>query len=200
MVQGIKSICNCGQPANPDKTLAQCPNSDCGVWLHEECIKHAILMKTYEALGKDKPYQKPALAIRSSGDKEGVDKFDHTTGRPLSPPDNSAEFQQTIDAKAGDPPEAAVKALANVKEPQRAESEATVGSITATATTAKKGRPAKKKGKADAMPRPYEGLFQVVLRLESPSQALVTDLRGLSTGAKEWTEPLSCLKCNKSLD
>lgn len=133
-----------------------------------------------------------------------MDKVDQKTGRPLSPPDNSGEFQQSIDAKAGDPSEDAnaVKALISMKQPPRADSEATAeGSITATASATKKGKATKKKGKAELNLRPYEGLFEAQLKLaHSPAFAVVKDLRGLAEGDKEWTVPVVCLKCGTGLD
>src|SRR5687767_6116766 len=51
-LQSVEPVCSCSQPENPDKTLVGCSNELCKKWLHDDCLIHEALMKTYERLGK----------------------------------------------------------------------------------------------------------------------------------------------------
>lgn len=55
-LSSIENVCDCNQPANPDKMLVGCGDESCGKWIHEECLKHYALMRVYERLGRDKPH------------------------------------------------------------------------------------------------------------------------------------------------
>jgi hypothetical protein len=197
-MQSIHRVCKCKEPNNPDKVAVACSNTDCGVWLHKECLIHDALLKTYEELGRDKPYHTPALAIRTNGDAENVkeEKTDKQTGRPLSPPDNSVDIQQTIDAKVGDVSTGGAESRKESEAPSAKQSTPAVdGSITAAAVTNKKKRPGKRKG-ADAKSRPYEGLFEAELNVVE-NRIEIKDLReDVKGGDKEWTVPLRCLVCD----
>lgn len=46
----LRRHCICHGYYNPDKTMYKCPNEDCGMWNHEECLIDAILDKTYKRL------------------------------------------------------------------------------------------------------------------------------------------------------
>ncbi|ROT35457.1 hypothetical protein SODALDRAFT_66696 [Sodiomyces alkalinus F11] len=199
-LSSIQRTCKCDQPANPDKTLIACSDPKCSTWLHEECLKHDVLMRTYESLGRDKPYQKP---VTENTENSVADSSDKAAGRPLSPPDNGSEVQQSIDAKMGNDSDNGITAEPSSQYPptagtaknSRGEAVSVDKSITAASKTGRK--PQGKKKKMDASSKPYEGLFEVALKLaESPSVVEIRDLReNVKGGEKTWTEPLACLVC-----
>lgn len=171
-----------------------CSNSVCGVWLHKECLLRDALERTYEELGRDKPHHKPALAIRTNGDADKTEKTDKQTGRPLSPPDNSVDIQQTIDAKVGDSTDATAPRKTS-EAPSVTQGTPTVdASITAASLASKKKRPGKRKG-ADSKLRPWEGLYEAELNVVE-NRIEIKDLRQNIAGSdKEWHIPLRCLVC-----
>jgi hypothetical protein len=96
--QNVEPVCGCGQPENPDKTLVGCSNELCKKWLHDECLIHDALMKTYERLGKAKPHKVIAEPLKKEKDDEDAAK-----NPPLSPKEMGAdETQATIDVKSDD--------------------------------------------------------------------------------------------------
>lgn len=153
-------------------------------------------MRTYESLGRDKPYQKPITGSKENGVGGNGDK---TAGRPLSPPDNGSEIQQSIDAKMEKDTKNGIKVERSSQDPPGTATARNTASADRTITAAPKaGRSAAgRKKKADANPKPYEGLFDITLRLaESPSVAEIHDLRkDVKGGEKTWIEPLVCLVC-----
>lgn len=194
LLQSIHRVCKCKEPNNPDKIAVACSNSECGVWLHKECLLHDALLQTYDELGRDKPHHTPVLVIRTNGDAENVkeeEKADKQTGRPLSPPDNSVDIQQTIDAKVGDVSTDGAEPRKESEAPSIKQGTPSVSaSITAASVTSKKKR-GRKKGA-----RPYEGLFEAELNVIE-NRIEIKDLRDDVTGGdKEWAIPLRCLVCN----
>ncbi|KAM0332124.1 hypothetical protein ACHAQA_002396 [Verticillium albo-atrum] len=203
-LSSVHRTCKCNQPANPDRTLVACSRSDCSTWLHDDCLKHDVLMKTFEALGKDKPYLKPTKVENGETEKE---KVDQEAGRPLSPPDNGVEVQQSIDAKteAAPEPEDEETKTESVSTPRGgstastrgfAQGTPTVGTITAAPGSVRKTKVAKRKVNGA---KPYEGLFEATLKV-AENLVEITDLRDKVTGgAKVWTEPLVCLVCGTTI-
>ncbi|OBT40506.1 hypothetical protein VE00_07909 [Pseudogymnoascus sp. WSF 3629] len=49
-LSGIRKYCICENYYNPDFTLVACPNEECRLWMHEECIVNNSKTKTYHAL------------------------------------------------------------------------------------------------------------------------------------------------------
>ncbi|OAQ57643.1 BAH domain-containing protein [Pochonia chlamydosporia 170] len=47
-------ICNCRTPAHPEELLVGCTSQDCGQWLHEKCLRDAVLKRVYDRLGGGK--------------------------------------------------------------------------------------------------------------------------------------------------
>ncbi|KAL5903056.1 hypothetical protein ACKVV7_011364 [Pyricularia oryzae] len=86
----VQTVCSCAKPANHDTILIGCSIENCGIWLHQDCLIHEALTKTYERLGVEKPCVHP---------KEGTEEV----RPPLSPtePGAAASAQQSIDAMAG---------------------------------------------------------------------------------------------------
>ncbi|KAI4861776.1 hypothetical protein F4820DRAFT_460704 [Hypoxylon rubiginosum] len=182
--------CQCNRPENPDKRLFGCSNEDCKRWLHDECLIHEALLKTYKRLGTDKPHKSAPVKEEEGG--EGAK-------RPLSPSESGAaqtteqsidvkpeEHQQTIklaDVEGTLPAIKAESANVSVAEPKR------------------RGRPKKSERDDPTAIKPYEGLFEAIIQSDlSPPMLEVTDLRDSVTGGeKSWTEPLHCLICNHEL-
>ncbi|CRK47065.1 hypothetical protein BN1723_007323 [Verticillium longisporum] len=199
----VHRTCKCKQPANPDKTLVACSQPNCSTWLHDECLKHDALMRTFAALGTDQPYiaPPPPPAAAENGETDGS-KLDQKTGRPLSPPDNGVEVQQSIDAKPGASPEADAAAKERLSTPRGSargggQGTSTVGTITAAPGSLRKTK-VPKRGKASAA-RPYEGLFEATLKV-AENAVEIRDLRAHVTGGvKVWTEPLVCLVCHTTI-
>ncbi|KAM0278363.1 hypothetical protein ACHAQH_005183 [Verticillium albo-atrum] len=195
-LSSVHRTCKCKQPANPDKTLVACSQTNCSTWLHDECLKHDALMRTFEALGTDKPHIMPV----ENGETDGNDKVDQETGRPLSPPDNGVEVQQSIDAKPGASPEQDVK-LERLSTPRGgsargAQGTPTVGTITAAPGSLRRTKTPKRKVNGA---KPYEGLFEATLKV-AENVVEIRDLRHKVTGgAKVWTEPLVCLVCHTTI-
>ncbi|KAL5345666.1 hypothetical protein ACLOAV_009420 [Pseudogymnoascus australis] len=48
--QGIRRHCTCKKYYNPDAVLVGCPNKECDIWMHEECVVNGALTKAYNAL------------------------------------------------------------------------------------------------------------------------------------------------------
>ncbi|VTT61429.1 unnamed protein product, partial [Fusarium fujikuroi] len=88
-LSSIELICECQEPANPDKIVLKCTNPQCGKSLHEECVSHKILMQVHGRLGLDKPNMSQCLAGK---------KQEPTATHPLSPPSpEKKETRLTID-------------------------------------------------------------------------------------------------------
>lgn len=200
--QTVEAVCKCGQPANPDKTLIGCTAEGCTKWLHDECLRHEHLMKTFERLGRDKPHKKAADLVKE--EKNGDEPK-----RPLSPTESGAAMsaEQSIDVKA-DVDGEGVKVNDNVEvkrledeaaESNRGESERKSESAPAAPSSARKpGRPRKKNESLgpDAKNKPYEGLFEAAPRMDlTPPQMEITDLRDGIEGEKSWFESIHCLVC-----
>ncbi|KAL1893786.1 hypothetical protein Sste5346_006289 [Sporothrix stenoceras] len=98
-LSSIETVCDCNQPANPDKMLVGCGDDNCAKWIHEECLKHYALMRVYERLGTDKPH----IAVKPSpGDIVKSETGGDDVKEPLSPRESggAASAQHSIDVKA----------------------------------------------------------------------------------------------------
>ncbi|TLD10340.1 hypothetical protein PgNI_06310 [Pyricularia grisea] len=202
----VETICSCGQPANPDNILIGCSKENCGNWLHQDCLIHDALLKTWERLGADKPY----VAVKEET-KE--------TRRPLSPtePGAAASAQQSIDVKATSIKDVEIK-MDDVKTdgPIVKTSEEPASSVAPSETPVPRARrgtstpnptPVPQKGgrgrgrgrrKAD---KPYEGHFEAKTRMDlTPPVIEITDMReSIVGGQKSWEEPMDCLICKKRI-
>ena len=159
--------------------------------MHVACVENDVLMKTYNALGTDKPH--------ISDDAKPV-KTEERPTRPLSPTDiGENQTQPTIDVRSSGAQDN-VLVKDNKQETPRQTKTATPIQQTPTTdakSTAKKGR--KKKG-PDA--KPYHSLFEATLTMnEGPSFCTIRDLReNVSGGDKTWTEKFRCLFCDTVID
>ncbi|KAF7552190.1 hypothetical protein G7046_g7491 [Stylonectria norvegica] len=188
-LSSVDLMCKCQTPANPDKTLIGCTNSECGKWMHSECLEHDVLLKVFNRLGTDKRH---VLEPAGKGDK----KEDGMT-RPLSPTEaKEQETQPTIDvrlsAAQGSDKESSHQAETATPKGQMKVPESTIKSA-----SAKKGR--KKK---DVEYKPYVGLFEASLKMtDGPTAWEITDLRKkLPVGVMTWMEPAQCLLCGVAID
>ncbi|EXK75776.1 hypothetical protein FOQG_19459 [Fusarium oxysporum f. sp. raphani 54005] len=195
-LSSVELICKCQTPANPDKTLIGCTSSECGKWMHLECIAHDILMQVYERLGTDKPQQIEGSSVKEEKPEEAT--------RPLSPIDaEEQKAQSTVNVRDGTTQDN-VHVKKAVRETPRETETLTPGptpsrSIASASVkgSAKRGR---KKKIADS--KPYLGLFEANLKMQDgPTAWEIRDLRENVTGGdKTWTEKASCLECGANID
>ncbi|KAI1333118.1 hypothetical protein F5Y16DRAFT_354848 [Xylariaceae sp. FL0255] len=184
-ISSAESRCKCNRPENPDKKLINCTNEDCKKWLHDDCLIHDALMRTFTRLGTDKPHKPTQVKAE---EMDGAQ-------RPLSPSESGAAqtTQQSIDVKPED--QKPIK-LADVKSNGKKSETRTVPVVTA-AEPKKKGRSRKSEAVEQ---KPYEGLFSAIINDDTPSLVVVTDLRdNVKGGEKSWTEPLRCLLCSSEI-
>ncbi|KAI3328559.1 hypothetical protein F4824DRAFT_407856 [Ustulina deusta] len=182
--------CKCNRPENPDKQLINCTNTECRKWLHDDCLIHEALMKTFSRLGTDKPH-KPARV--KAEELEGGQ-------RPLSPSESGAAqtAQQSIDVKSEDQQTIKLADVEGAGPSAKAENR-TLTVVTGTESK-RKGRPRKSEISEAVNTKPYEGLFSAVVNDTSPPVVEIQDLRESVTGGeKSWTEPLRCLLCNADI-
>ncbi|KAI1733970.1 hypothetical protein F4680DRAFT_367178 [Xylaria scruposa] len=182
--------CKCNRPENPDKQLMNCTNPECRKWLHDDCLIHEALMKTFARLGADKPH-KPARV--KTEEPEGGQ-------RPLSPSESGAAqtAQQSIDVKPEDHQTIKLADVENTASSVRAETRTVP--IVAASEPKRKGRPRKSEAAEVVNTKPYEGLFSAVINATSPPVVEIQDLReNVTGGEKSWTEPLHCLLCNAEI-
>lgn len=54
-MSSIRRYCICNEYHNPDQTMFKCPNSNCGIWIHQKCMEEAIVEKrNTEAVADEK--------------------------------------------------------------------------------------------------------------------------------------------------
>lgn len=180
-----------------------CSSEKCKKWLHEECLKHDVLMRVYEQLGTDKPH-------KASDVKEEKEEQEEEAKRPLSPIEpgtGSVAAELPIQVKTDGEGES-VKANDSVDVKEESAVATEEGSAqprngrTSTAQTPTGGTPVRKVGrgrkKADASDmnsKPYEGLFEATFKPED-DMFEIKDLReGIEGGEKTWLEEVKCLVC-----
>ncbi|KAI1637933.1 hypothetical protein F4809DRAFT_640041 [Biscogniauxia mediterranea] len=184
--------CKCNRPENPDKKLIGCVNEKCKKWLHDDCLIHEALLRTYQQLGTDKPHTSAPVK----------EEEENANGkRPLSPSESGAAqtAEQSIDVK----PEDQTIKLAdadNALSTVTAEDPTTISASTAPKSKSR-GRPRKSEPNDPNASKPYEGLFKaVIINDAGPPLVEITDLRDNVTGGeKTWTEPLNCLLCGEKI-
>ncbi|KAG5955483.1 hypothetical protein E4U58_007061 [Claviceps cyperi] len=209
-VSSVVMTCKCKTPANPDKTLVGCTNSNCGNWLHYECMLHDALMRVYERLGTDKPHKSekkedPAVKLEHIHEMETEIELPQ---QPLTPTETKEQEHTPltmnfeglkVDSDAVRPAKArkgTPKALTQTPTPTPGPPNlASQRSVKSTWTKKSRG----KKGRKE---RPYEGLFEASLRMtEGPMAWDITDLRpNIQGGDRTWTEQAACLVCKHSID
>ncbi|KAG7413236.1 Chromatin remodeling protein SHL [Fusarium oxysporum f. sp. raphani] len=198
-LSSVELICECQEPANPDKIVLECTNSKCGKSLHEECMTHKILMQVHERLSLDKANVSQWLA-----GKEQKPKATH----PLSPLSTEEKETRRIINVRSDKTNDGLHCKKAAHETDR-EVGSVVGGRTpfgaiATALanqSAKKGH--KKARKKPAGLKPYEGFFKATLKMKDgrPTAWEIRDLReSVIGGDKSWTENVHCLLCGSVID
>ncbi|EFW99557.1 hypothetical protein CMQ_7925 [Grosmannia clavigera kw1407] len=224
----IEVVCDCNQPANPDRMLVGCGDKSCGKWIHEECLKHYALMRVYEQLGKDQPHisSRPDTAVKPETGKDEVKE-------PLSPKETggAVSAQHSIDVKAdtvevggkdedeeeevtGRRRTTTINGLAAAPSPSPAAAGADGSKVTANGeaelalrdkTTSRDSlkrevTPASFEGKK----KPYDQLFEAKLLLgpveSAPTMIEIRDLRtGVTGGDETWLEPAECPICSSHI-
>ncbi|KAK3941494.1 hypothetical protein QBC46DRAFT_99875 [Diplogelasinospora grovesii] len=222
----VELVCSCNTPAHPDKLLVGCTTETCKKWMHEQCIKDDALRATYNRLGTDKPHRSPESTVKKDEDKEEAKRpLSPTEGG------TGASTQQSIDVKAVDSSDAdAVQDNVEVKpsddedakapadtppepssetQPQGDKTEpstpapGTPGGSKATSGRKQVGRrKTKVEANGDSNARPWEGLFEVSLKMDAgPPMLEFKDLReGVGGGDKTWTERVKCLVCGSEVN
>ncbi|KAK7745348.1 hypothetical protein SLS53_002844 [Cytospora paraplurivora] len=199
-LSALEKVCKCDQPGNPDKVLVGCSNEKCKKWLHEECLKHDVLLRVYEELGVDKPHK--AADVKEEKEEEAR--------RPLSPVEpgtSSVATELPIQVKTdGEGDSVKANDSVDVKEESKAVTEessaqppngraSTAQTPTGSTPARKVGRGRKKADASEQNSRPYEGLFEATF-LSQEDKFLITDLRtGIEGGEKTWKEEVKCLVC-----
>ncbi|KAI1811793.1 hypothetical protein GGS20DRAFT_75552 [Poronia punctata] len=182
--------CKCNRPENPDKRLINCTNPECMKWLHDDCLVHEALMKTYARLGTDKPHE--PIRVKTE-DEHGQ--------RPLSPSESGAAqtTQQSIDVKRED--QNTIMLADGEGAGLSANTDDGTGPTVGKGTAARrKARPRKSGANGVTNAKPYEGLFSAVIDDSTPPLMEIRDLReNIKGGEKSWTEPLHCLLCNSAI-
>ncbi|OAA53951.1 BAH-domain containing protein [Niveomyces insectorum RCEF 264] len=99
----LEDVCDCDRPANPDKMLVGCGDSNCGRWIHEECLTHYALMRVYERLGRDTPHRSTKAVVGAAGVVSvKAERSTDDVKEPLSPSETggAVSAQPSIDVKA----------------------------------------------------------------------------------------------------
>ncbi|RKL20550.1 hypothetical protein BFJ72_g15023 [Fusarium proliferatum] len=195
-LSSVELVCKCQTPADPDKTLIGCTSSECGEWMHHECMAHDILIRVYERLGTDRPYRAKGSIVKEEKPEEAT--------HPLSPTDDEEKTTQpTIDVGSGETNDNVYVRKAARETPRDAETP-TPGptSSRSIATASVKGSAKKGRKKKIADSKPYLGLFEATLKMQDgPTAWGIRDLRENVTGGDEtWTEKAHCLLCGSSID
>ncbi|KAI1176195.1 hypothetical protein F4777DRAFT_597816 [Nemania sp. FL0916] len=180
--------CKCNRPENPDNQLINCSNSECRKWLHDDCLVHDALVKTFKRLGAHTPH-KPARV--KTEELEGGQ-------RPLSPSESGAAqtAQQSIDVK----PEGQQTIKLGDVESSGSTAKAENRTIPIVTGPKRKGRPRKSELAEASNTKSYEGLFSAVINDTSPPVVEIRDLReNVTGGVKTWTEPVYCLLCSSEI-
>lgn len=152
-------------------------------------------MRIYEQLGKDKPHVSAETKDKPAEKKEEEDKKE--VKRPLSPTETGAAglAQDSIGV---------VSSAANDDAPstdrKNAETEKNGSQTPVPGSARKAGRPKKHaevNGDAKPSDKPYDGLFDVEIHIDTnPPQLVFKDLReNVQGGDKKWTETIKCLVC-----
>jgi hypothetical protein len=72
LYQVLKKFCICESYYNPDKVIVSCPNLDCGIWLHADCLIDSILTKKCQSLNTCvEAMQGTTIKRRKSKSKKG---------------------------------------------------------------------------------------------------------------------------------
>lgn len=206
ILQAVDRVCRCKEPGNPDKVLIGCPAENCNKWLHEECLKHDVLMRVFEELGTDKPHKAPGAGVKE--EKEEVK-------RPLSPVEPSSGTVATelpIQVKTDGEGESEVKAAGDsvdVKEERdvaaaegssvQAQNGRASNTQTPSAETPRKPGRGRKKAVDDLNYKPYEGLFEATFQPDKDVFE-IKDLRDVQGGDKTWLEEVDCLICGSRIN
>ncbi|KAJ6779554.1 hypothetical protein PWT90_05178 [Aphanocladium album] len=198
-LSSIDLVCRCQMPANPDKTLVGCTNSDCGKWMHLECLSDDLLERVFNQLGTDRPHIPEPSAVKTE-EEHAVKR--ESPQAPLSPPRGEDEQPRATIAVHGD---------ANTETPIKQSDEDTPKPAQPTPLAPQmslperpmKGLARKKsaKGRGSAV-KPWLGLFDAELRMnDGPMVWKVKDLRqSVTGGSSTWTESAFCLLCNHKID
>ncbi|KAF4464434.1 hypothetical protein FALBO_8727 [Fusarium albosuccineum] len=194
-LSSVDLMCKCQTPANPDRTLIGCTSSECGKWMHRECLSHDVLMQVYERLGTSKPHRTEGTVIKE-------EKASEEATRPLSPTDaEEKETQPTIDVRSGEAQDN-VHVKKDARETPHTDTPTPGPTPSRTLNVSVKGSAKKGRKKKNPDYKPYQGLFEATLKMnEGPTVWEIRDLRDkVEDGEKTWTEKAHCLMCSAVID
>ncbi|KAK7928551.1 hypothetical protein PG985_005549 [Apiospora marii] len=172
----VEPRCRCNKPENPDKTLIGCNSDGCSSWLHDDCLLREALMATYQRLGTDKSHRSKPVK-EEDVDGEG-------SKRPLSLSESGAAqtTQHPIDVKPEDQKTIKLADVENNAEHMNVGRKDNTTIPVASSSTddepKKRGHPRKSDAGELSVSKPYEGLFEGVIRNDlSPPVVDITNLR-----------------------
>ena len=184
------------RPENPDKMLLRCPNDTCNTWLHEECLAHAAIVRTWERLGNNEPQSPWPESSRTGDDRQKEPKDLEGSGvQKQTQPDFRAEEENERNAQKG------VAELNNTAFDSGRALRSHAARPSIPTSTKRKRSPRAERLVSDAY-KPYLGLFKAVIQNSPPTpMAEIQDLRpGVVGGEKSWLEPLRCLVCDSAIE
>ncbi|KAL2207228.1 hypothetical protein CC79DRAFT_1321349 [Sarocladium strictum] len=177
-LSSVSLTCKCKTPANPDNTLIGCTATECGQWLHKECLEDDILTKTWETrvIG--------ASAVKQEEGTNGEKKTE-PSAEPSAEPE---QFSNGIKKESSSARSTPRRGTSSTPIP-------TAGALGRTGSVRGRG----KKGPA---PKPYLGKFEATLRTDDGSARFdMKDLReGVPEAERTWTEAVHCLVCQHTIE
>lgn len=176
--------------------LVRCSSSDCGQWMHIDCLHKDVLERVHGRLFTEQPR---VSAIQTSV----IDTCSTIQQRPVRAPVNAAmmEYERPFDINS-------VKAEINTGVPAKSREEGELLSVEQSppARTQSSRQSEGVNRKKTGSPRrsgakTYPELFQATLRMTGPMVWEVNDLRSsFDRSAQTWLEPVLCLLCGADLN
>lgn len=180
--------------------LIGCANEKCKKWLHEECMKHAVLTKVFEELGTDKPHKAAGTDVKEEEVKRPLSPVEPGSGTVATelPIQVKTDGQDKSDAKPANDSVDVKEEREGAAEGSSAQAQKSGSAVVKDETHRKPGR-GRKKAQEDPNLKPYLGLFDAVFKPDN-DKFEITDLRDLQGGDKTWLQDAHCLICGSSLD
>jgi len=170
--------------------MIKCPNDTCKEWLHEECLKHHILLKVYKVMEADTTYK----ASGKAAEEREVERHRSPVERGNSAVAPKVSTQVGIDGEGqtlntDDFVEFNEGCAAGTEEGSVRPQDSRVSR--ARACRVRRGR----KQVFASSTKPYKGRFEASLS-EDQNMFKVTDLRAGAGCKKTWMEELNCIICS----
>ncbi|KAI0395748.1 hypothetical protein F5Y17DRAFT_422111 [Xylariaceae sp. FL0594] len=184
-ISSAQPRCKCSRPENPDRQMISCTNSECKEWLHEDCLIHEALMKTFARLGTDRPH----MSQRGQNGESENGRRQPSPGEPGV----AKSAQQSSYAEPNGQDAVELGEAAKLEEVNGASGTPKM----ARSDSKRKARPRKPYTHGLSKNKPYDGLFSAQVNNSVQPSIEIRDLReNLTSGDKVWTEPIHCLLCD----